>query len=58
LECLVTHIAKSSFKHDLACFAQDESVHLFDLTSVTECCNNAFFISGSVPHNKFKIYIF
>lgn len=37
MKFLDTHIAKTSFKHDLACFAQEENVHLSDLTSVTEC---------------------
>jgi len=56
LDVLDTHL-RNHLQKLISPVLQVENVHLSDLTSVTECCNNAFFISGSFPHHKFKIHI-
>jgi ribosomal protein L33 len=45
-------------KFDLTCFTiMTKIINLSDPTSVTECCNNAFFTSGLFPHQSSK-YLF
>ena len=50
---LDTHV-QNHYQNLISPVLQVENVHLSDLTSVTECCNNAFFISGSFPIKSSK----